>query len=239
MPRKTAPSSALRWTPEHLNDWLKERPEGANASAKKVLDDLGIAAAAPKEEAGPKKRRGVDAKPILDSLKAPVTTVAWCQAPDRLTLWFDGVRLFSLNELFSIMQFRMHEAFKYKKAWRLLIKKSLARFPASQRPRFDGPTRVELFRQAQGGLDRDSSYVVFKYVLDSLVREGVLADDNRAVVVELKEWFAEGPPAVGVRLVALPDWVEPPVPVPLTDWLRDGVVPSGSNPLGEWWAERA
>lgn len=162
---------------------------------------------------GKKKRRGVELRPIMDSLEAPVREALVGSGPDgpTLSLWFAGARLLTVNEIFSILPFRKYDTWKYKKRWKALIQEALdTRDPNVPLPLFDGPSRLVLFRRGVNKLDLDSFQTVFKYAIDGLRKAGVLVEDNPEIVVETVPEQRIGSPAVGLRLERLLHWEAPP-----------------------------
>jgi len=165
-----------------------------------------------------KKRKGVEVGPILASLKAPLVYAVATPQP-TLSLWFDGARLLTVNELFSILQYRKHQTYAYKKAWRQLIHRALEGMEGP-RPFFDGPTRIWLYRRGKGLVDLDSLPPMFKYAIDALRREGIIADDNPQIIVEPKLLQEKGLPAVGMRLERLWDWTHADLTNLKQQWLE-------------------
>ena len=178
---------------------------------------------APGEEA-PKAapRQGVHVAPILASLRAPLIHASAGDGP-TLTLWFEGARLLTVNELLSILQYRKHQTFAYKKAWRNLVACALGALPPGQAvPFFDGPTRLRLFRRGRRKVDLDSLPAMFKYAIDGLrtvrakkrdggavLSRGVIPDDHPEIIVSVEMLQEIGSPAVALRLERLPDWRAP------------------------------
>jgi hypothetical protein len=234
--------TAVRWTEEQLSEFLGRRDQGKPAAATAV-ESLGIATTTPKarrakvkapaiasgvEVAAPvKKRRGVEAAPIIASLRNCQPRIK--HEPGELpvlSILFEGARLFTVNEIISILQFRKHEVFRYKAAWRRLVKRALDLLPVEGRPFFEGPVRLEIVRRAAKTMDDDASRMPFKYAIDSLVRNkkrpwGVLLDDNRKVVDDTLVFDVVGPHAVGIRIVSLAKAVRKDDQDPTPGWFRD------------------
>lgn len=155
-----------------------------------------------------KKRQGVKETPILASLHNCAASVE-C-SPTHATLLFDGARLFTLNEIYALLQYRSYIVFSYKKQWHALVRNALLAMGKSK-PHFDGPCKVTLFRQGKKSVDRDSLMVMFKYIIDALKDEpkhgflGLFPDDNPDIVYEDEKIQTLGPPMVGIRIdVILP-----------------------------------
>lgn len=219
---RSANPARPRMTADQLQAYLSRRPEAATPALAQALGRLGVTVsggpalvsgtASPAEAARP-PRRGVETGPIIASLKGAVTSASASTGPGPavLSLWFSGARVLSVNELFSVLQYRRHETFRYKKAWRSLVARALKGIAPDVRGAlwFSGPTRLTLFRRGRRLLDLDSLATVFKYATDTLRREGIIDDDNPAVIVEPCLIQTSGPPALGMRLEALPDWSAP------------------------------
>lgn len=234
---------AVRWTEEQLSEFLSQRPQEKPAAAG-ALESLGIATTTPKERrvkkktgilpvesensAAPKKRRGAETAPIIASLRNCVPKIQY--DPGKLpivSIMFDGARLFTVNEIISILQYRKYELFRYKAAWRRLVKRALDQLPLADRPFFHGPVRLEIVRRGSKTMDDDASRMPFKYAIDSLVFHekkrpwGILLDDNRKVVDDTKVFDVVGPHAIGIRIIALKKAVRKEDVDPLPEWFTD------------------
>lgn len=145
-------------------------------------------------------------RPIVTSLRSAFVSSRADEGP-MLALWFDGARLLTVNELFSIYQYRKYETYAYKKAWRILVKNALLSLPKGQsRPRFDGPTRIWLYRRGTRLVDLDALPTMFKYAVDALRTHGVIPDDNPEIIVDVRFLQEKGTPSAAIRLERLPDW---------------------------------
>lgn len=217
-------SSRIRLSPDQVKAYVERHPEANTPDLAAALAELGLPtrlSASPRN--APRARRGVDVAPIVRSLKSATSrAAAGVSGPASLSLWFSGARVLTVNELFSIFQFRMYEAFRYKKCWRDLVSKAVRSLPATDRKRlwFDGPTRLTLYRRALGPIDLDSLATVFKYATDTLRAEGIIDDDNPEIIVDiqLRQIKGSSSPALGLRLDALPDWTPPPSERTFEEW---------------------
>lgn len=226
---------STRWSEEQFQDFLRTRansaPVAADAMAKVGIPTLEKKNRIKKgKEAAPalalgktrKKRRGVEVGPIVDSLRRCIPQVR-VQGGDLpiLSLLFEGARVLTVNEIISILQYRKHEMFRYKSAWRTLVKRALMMIPPGQAIHFDGPVRLEIVRRGAKTLDDDASRMPLKYAIDSLVRCGVLKDDNREVVDDTRIIDVVGVPAVGIRIVALQTGTRRQETDPTPEWFQD------------------
>lgn len=186
-----------------------EPPKAAKARRKASTDGALVSLAELAEPAAEiKKRQGVKETPILASLHDCLASVE-C-SPTHATLLFNGARLFTLNEIYALLQYRSYIVFSYKKQWHSLVRNALLAMGKSK-PHFDGPCKVTLFRQGKKSVDRDSLMVMFKYIIDALKDEpkhgffGIFPDDNPDIVYEDEKIQTLGPPMVGIRIdVILP-----------------------------------
>lgn len=154
------------------------------------------------------KRQGVKQTPIMTAVRDCICVAE--ASPKHLCLMFDGARLFTLNDLFAILQVRKYVVFGYKKLWHEITRKALASLGA-QKPHFDGPCHISLFRQGTRLIDRDSFAVMFKYIIDALRDDekqnyiGLLPDDNPNIIFSDEKHQSIGPPIIGIRI----DLIEP------------------------------
>lgn len=150
-----------------------------------------------------KKRQGVKETPIMTAVRECSITVE--AGPKHIVIVFEGARLFTLNELLAILQYRKYIVFGYKKLWQELVLKALKQM-GKDKPHFDGPCNVILFRQGAKMIDRDSFTVMFKYIIDALKDEprkgvqGIFPDDNPDIVFSDEKRQAIGEPIIALRV---------------------------------------
>lgn len=193
-----------------------DKPKSAKQSGKKILEKATTEKSLKPAKTERKKRRGVDTGPIMQSLKNSPARCMW--GSDWIALDFPGARLLSYNELYSILQYRKYEAFRYKKICREAIANALSN-PDGQpegapqdKPYFDSPTRLTLVRQGAKAMDREALTVIFKYMTDALRTQGIIKDDNPDIIVQIQTRQSIGPERVAMRLDRVYDWVDPGVP---------------------------
>lgn len=222
--KKSNSSRRGAWSPEDLEGYYKRQGRQVPESTRKILEDLGLESRLRPQEApstpllavpdgsgqlptpAKKKRRGVSVRPIVNSLRSAFVSSRADEGP-MLGLWFDGARLLTVNELFSIYQYRKYETYAYKKAWKNLVENALLSLPRGQsRPKFDGPTRLWLYRRGTRLVDLDALPTMFKYAVDALRTHGVIPDDNPEIIVDVRFLQEKGKPTVAIRLERLHDW---------------------------------
>lgn len=154
------------------------------------------------------KRKGVDVSKSISTISSSLIQVhsSNIKGEESFAVWYPGVRILSLNEIFAILERRKYEAFRYKKAWQEAIQKAVMLTPVSKRPYFDGPTRITLYRRGARLIDLDSFQTMFKYPIDALRYSGILAEDNPNIIVETKSVQEKGEKAVALKLERLYDW---------------------------------
>lgn len=151
----------------------------------------------------PVKRKGVKEMPILTSLRDCSIEIE--VSPDHMTIAFKGARLFTLNEIYAMLQYRSYVVFAYKKQWHELVLNAL-RLAGKKKPSFLGPCKVTLFRQGSKKVDRDSLMVMFKYIIDALKHDpkkkhvGLFDDDNPDIVYDDEKIQTIGEPIIGIRI---------------------------------------
>lgn len=237
---------SIRWTEEQYRQFIGSR-SAESGQAASALAAIGVPVVdQPKPKAKRKKasepalpvaegrapqkpkRRGVDVAPIISSVRNCTPKVSY--SPGRypvLAILFDGARLLTVNEIISILQYRKFETFRYKAAWRRLVRKAIEQIPAAEKPFFEGPVRLEIVRRAAKTMDDDSSRMPFKYAIDALVYHpkkkpwGVLRDDNRAVIDSTVTYDVVGPHAVAIRIVALKKAQRGHDKDPIPEWFED------------------
>lgn len=195
---------------------IKKSSRVAKTSSKLPLSLSEVLLAASPEK---KKRRGVSVRPIMDSLREPKMTVWAGHQPNGAqvySVWLEGARVLTINELISIYQYRKFETYAYKKRWKELMEKSVEELLLQTRPPFfESKTRLVLYRRGKRLIDLDSLPAVFKYATDGLKKAGLIAEDNPNVIVEVVPIQEKGEPAIGLRLEEMPDWNQP-----LQDWKK-------------------
>lgn len=172
-------------------------------------------------------------------MRACVPKVLLDPGAGTLSMLFPDVRMLSHNEILAALQYRKYEIFRYKALWREKVGQALALAGLSpddpRLPAIFGPhVRLILFRQARRSLDRDSAQAVFKFAIDALVQKkkkgpdgvsrvvsGILADDARDVVVDLRDEVSTGPWCVGLRIERVDGWSPPTSFDVLAEWFGE------------------
>lgn len=193
---------------------LKERLAQPNKRSRKKSDEP--AASEATVEKTPKKRKGVTTAPIFKSLDTALPICRW--NADSISMDVPGGRILTYNELYSILQYRKHEAFRYKKICRGVIQRALNTPNTDDKPFFDGPTRLTLLRIGAKEMDLDALPIVFKYFLDCFKSEGIIADDNPNIIVDIRLIQGKGEPRLGMKLERISDWNKPSIPSQ-SEWL--------------------
>lgn len=210
------------------------KPKKPRAKKKNGDDDLVVpeTIVEPGSASPQKKRQGVKEAPILTSLRTCSTKVE--ASKTHVSMVFDGARLFTLNELFALLQYRSYIVFAYKKEWQRLVGSALKKL-GKDKPHFDGPCKITLFRQGKKPVDRDSLMVMFKYIIDALKdepkkgHEGIFPDDNPDIVFEDEKLQAVGEPVVGIRIDLIVP--RPSIPNENASWLFDATRNSSTPEL--------
>ena len=223
------------WTPDELASYYAGQGKKVPEKTIQLLAELGLsnharlpkAADLPVDAAGATvktKRRGVKVAPLVKSLNASLVFTRTQTTPvDRFSTWFDGARLLTANEMIQVLQTRPQAMYAYKKACRLLMERAVkAIHPASPVPFFDGPTRISLYRRGAKLVDLDALPVMFKYIVDAMRKEGVIADDNPEILVETRLLQEVGEPALAIRLERLEGWEPESLEGLKQRWLEPG-----------------
>lgn len=193
---------------EHLAEPKRAKKSKAVKSTETDKTDTAAAKATPKKaedgDKPAKKRQGINTAPIFRSLDTALPVAVWDN--DTLALDIPGGRILTYNELYSILQYRKYEAFRYKKICRSVIERALKSPVGEAKPYFDGPTRLSILRVGSKEMDLDALPIVFKYFLDSFKKEGIIADDNPNIIVDIQFFQAVGEHRLGMKLERLHDW---------------------------------
>lgn len=159
----------------------------------------------------PKKRKGTNVDAIMETLKNPVIECKCEKSENKMILyiWFTGARVLTLNELFSILQVTKYKTYPYKARWKELIELALLQLPLKDRPYFDGPTQITLYRRGKKLIDLDSFQVAFKYAIDGLRKSNIIAEDNPEIMVSTIPIQQKGNgTSIGLKIERLYDWKE-------------------------------
>lgn len=110
---------------------------------------------------------------------------------DYISILFIGARLLSINQIFSILERRTYEIFKYKKMWQNLVQRAIE--GKEGLPWFEEDCELVLLRQAPRLVDNDALSTMFKYIIDALKIDKekskkyfILKEDNPIVVNNIK-----------------------------------------------------
>lgn len=211
-----------------LGDKVSKPKKGKTKAAKTEAHPIQDAPADGGGKPEKKKKRGVETAPIFQSLVTSNAVSAWGE--DWLAIDMPGARVLTYNEMFSILQYRKFEAFRYKKLCRELIRRAIKNTTSTtESPFFNGPTRLTLLRVGTREMDRDALPVVFKYFLDTLKREkkhkegeenpNIIDDDNPNIIVDIVTLQDKGEPRLAMMLEKIPDWNKSKAPS-WNDWMN-------------------
>jgi hypothetical protein len=207
--------AAPRLTQNQYDDLIKSRPAKGGSSLSITVDHelraqlgrAGVKLPAVKEvlpgtenavSQSKKKRRGVNVRPIMRALDQSSIRVS--SGDNFFALRLDGARVLTVNEMFSILQYRKHEIFGFKK----LCQRKIADAVAIARlqgglPALHGPVRLWLYRRGQKRVDKVDMTTIFKYLIDACVREGIVTDDRDEVICDVRMQQENGEPALALR----------------------------------------
>lgn len=161
----------IRMTEKELKDFFAKSGKESNA-------------------AEPQKKLGIKVKEKIVDLNNNCTIEVYYNQ-DYISILFIGARLLSINQIFSILQYRKHDIFQYKIMWQKLIDKALS--DKKDLPTFNENCELILFRQSARLVDNDALTAMFKYIIDALKLDKdnkkayyVLTEDNPKVVSNIK-----------------------------------------------------
>ncbi len=161
-----------------INDLLK-KPKSS-----KCLEDNNIF-----NEVNKKLKRK---KAVLDAIKN--TTPEIVISEDKCLIWWENLRLYTLNEILALLQVQPYLIFSYKKMLSKKIKDAMLigypqiAYSNKKEPWFKFPVIIELFRSHKKLFDNDGFPAAFKYLTDSLKSDGVnlIREDDPMIVVGYK-----------------------------------------------------
>lgn len=154
------------------------------------------------EQKTKKKYTGIDVKKIITENKNCNSSIVYNES--FIGMLFPNTKLLSVNQIFSILQYRKYELFTYKKSWQELVKNSLIN--KNNLPYFDDLVEITLFRQAPKLVDEDALSVMFKFIIDALKADkknnyqGILAEDNPKIVSRIILEQEKGENFVGIKI---------------------------------------
>lgn len=138
-----------------------------------------------------------------------LSSIETSSSDNHFAVLFNGAKLLSVNQIFSILQYRKYEIFKYKKTWHNLITNALflEKEKNNQKlPFFDDSVEIILFRQAQKLVDEDAMTTMFKFIIDGFKFHlkknpiGILQEDNPKIVHKISSYSEKGVPIIGIRI---------------------------------------
>lgn len=127
----------------------------------------------------------------------------------HFSVLFHGAKLLSVNQIFTILQYKKYEIFTYKKIWHQLIMNALSLEKEKNNhplPFFDDAVELILFRQAQKLVDEDAITTMFKFIIDGFKFHpqknplGILEEDNPKIVHKISCYSEKGIPIVGIKI---------------------------------------
>jgi len=197
-------SKILRMSEDQLKTHMQKNKNKSDDLKIDFLSDI-------QEEKITKKRKGTNVSAIMDTLKNPIIECKCIKGENKMILymWFTGARVLTLNELFSILQVTKYKTYPYKTRWKELIDLALLQIPPKDRPYFDGPTEITLYRRGKKLIDLDSFPVAFKYAIDGLRKSNIISEDNPEIMVSTIPIQQKGKTtSIGLKIERLYDWNE-------------------------------
>jgi hypothetical protein len=131
---------------------------------------------------------------IISSLQNCDITIDGSNEPGKefISIWFNGARIMTLNEMLRTIQVQKYELFRYKKEWQKLMSRAILMLPKEKRPFFENECSFTLFRQGKRLIDLDGFQAAFKYAIDALCYENILSEDNPNIMHETKSIQSKG-----------------------------------------------
>lgn len=209
--------TAVRWTPEQLESFLKRQTPApkTDAALQRELARMGVPMPCPapvpvdgqgEDAVAPvkKKRRGVNVRPIVTALRQSELKVA--AGEGFFSVRMEGARVLTVNEMFSILQYRKQEMFEYKNVCHRRIEEAvtLAKLQGGI-PSLKGPVRLWLYRRGTKRVDRVDMTTIFKYLIDACVKQGIVVDDRDEVICDVRMQQENGEPALALRFEHMPE----------------------------------
>lgn len=138
------------------------------------------------------KKRNVALEAIESVRNSDVSVV---RNENGISVCFDGARLLTYNQIISLLDSQKFNFFKYKKAWAEKVQMALLdagvgrlepigrKKPDGFVPLLPGPVVIHKYRRSPRLTDMDADDSSFKLLVDLLVRNGIVWDDSRDIVV--------------------------------------------------------
>lgn len=135
-----------------------------------------------------KTLQSLDYSSVCKMLKSKNFLVEYNPKKRELILQIKGVRLPTLNELLSGLQYRKYEVWNYKKT----VKEVMSDILQMLKQRTGGEHLFEefvdlyIYRQGKKLIDNDSLPASFKYYIDSFTLNKIIKDDSPDFIQEVK-----------------------------------------------------
>lgn len=134
----------------------------------------------------------MDLKETIEQIKAKNFYLEYTNNKDKkeLILMFNNVRLLTLNELLSAIQYKKWDVFAYKKAIKETMTSVFKELKKKYKDEylFEEDEVVDLFiyRRGKKLIDNDSLPACFKYFIDSFSNNKIIKDDNPHFIDSVK-----------------------------------------------------
>lgn len=133
-------------------------------------------------------RQSLDYNKVCKQLKNKEFLIEYDKDKKELIIQFYNIRLPTLNELLSGLQYRKFEVWNYKKVVKEVMGQVLGELKQQLNVEYLFKNYVDLFiyRQGKKLIDNDSLPASFKYFIDSLTINKIIKDDNPDFIQSIK-----------------------------------------------------
>lgn len=150
------------------------------------------------------KKTSVDTE-ILNSLKSCIPVIK--KIEHGVIIQMPGVRIYTLNQILAILQYKKFHMFSYKKECHNLMSRA---FEKDKKIKLNPPFKLSLYRRGKKKVDNDSLAAMFKFFIDGLKTDKkksklenskkIIQDDN-AEIIETYDLFQEtGDPLLVLKI---------------------------------------
>ena len=198
---------------ENIN-WLKIQEENRNkiktakVGRKVVLNKNNKLKLLEEKHKEPKKKKNKSINVYQINKINAQATIEINYDKSSFSIYFNGARLLSINQIFHILQKPGYQKsiYGYKQLWQKIIQDKLKKLNKNPPPLFNKAVEITLFRQAPKLVDEDSLSTMFKYIIDALKKDhkagflGIISDDNKKIVRRIVLQQEKGSYAIGVKI---------------------------------------
>ena len=166
-------------------------------------------------------KQSISYSEICKQIRERKFLIEYNKSKKELIIEFDNIRLPTLNEILSGLQYRKFEIWNYKKTVKEVMADILTQLKekVNKEYLFENGVDLYIYRRGKKIIDNDSLPACFKYFIDSFTLNNIIKDDSPDYIKNIKCFQEKGEPKFILKLKET-DYKQPKIKTPI-DFMRE------------------